>query len=416
MDDSNIATMTGIMFADYSSSTNGPGIVVTSASRIETVDTVFYPDVAPPTTQSDPTPSAAETAVVTSDFNANCFMRLPPYAATLSSPRMYFGVDSGNGIIFDNSDHVTDVQESDDCDDNDVDDDEIDEEITDVSANRLPNLTFPVTLPVHANAAYGDPFPLDASAMLNMWTTQSQQSALAVSWNAAMLAVSTPAQPDARVTSSIVAAPEAAALMQVSSDTATTARVAPAGSLGLTSGGRRKRKSTPTQRVAANIRERRRMCSLNAAFDRLRRRVPSFPHEKKLSRIQTLRLAIKYIIFMTELLMGTSTPAGLPVVPSSSPPVSSELQQTFGTRDVYQFLSIRQQPMYLQQQQQPSPLVGLAGPTPSGFLQAPTASVGPLNDAAWTSCDVIGTAATASTLGGPLVGGYSTATVGVEFY
>ena len=69
---------------------------------------------------------------------------------------------------------------------------------------------------------------------------------------------------------------------------------------------KRKRKSTPTQRVAANIRERRRMCSLNAAFDRLRRRVPAFPHEKKLSRIQTLRLAIRYIMFMSQLVAATS--------------------------------------------------------------------------------------------------------------
>jgi len=70
---------------------------------------------------------------------------------------------------------------------------------------------------------------------------------------------------------------------------------------------KRKRKSTPTQRVAANIRERRRMCSLNAAFDRLRRRVPAFPHEKKLSRIQTLRLAIRYIMFMSQLVAATSS-------------------------------------------------------------------------------------------------------------
>jgi len=69
---------------------------------------------------------------------------------------------------------------------------------------------------------------------------------------------------------------------------------------------KRKRKSTPTQRVAANIRERRRMCSLNAAFDRLRRRVPAFPHEKKLSRIQTLRLAIGYIMFMSQLVAASS--------------------------------------------------------------------------------------------------------------
>ena len=67
---------------------------------------------------------------------------------------------------------------------------------------------------------------------------------------------------------------------------------------------KRKRKTTPAQRTAANVRERRRMSSLNQAFDRLRRRVPAFPHEKRLSRIQTLRLAILYISFMTELLSG----------------------------------------------------------------------------------------------------------------
>ncbi len=67
---------------------------------------------------------------------------------------------------------------------------------------------------------------------------------------------------------------------------------------------KRKRKTSPQQRLAANVRERRRMCNLNTAFDRLRRRVPAFPHEKRLSRIQTLRLAITYISFMTELLSG----------------------------------------------------------------------------------------------------------------
>lgn len=67
---------------------------------------------------------------------------------------------------------------------------------------------------------------------------------------------------------------------------------------------KRKRKTTPQQRLAANIRERRRMCNLNNAFDRLRRRVPAFPHEKRLSRIQTLKLAITYISFMTEIVSG----------------------------------------------------------------------------------------------------------------
>ena len=67
---------------------------------------------------------------------------------------------------------------------------------------------------------------------------------------------------------------------------------------------KRKRKTTPAQRVAANVRERRRMCSLNTSFDKLRKRVPAFPHEKRLSRIQTLRLAMFYIAFMTEILTG----------------------------------------------------------------------------------------------------------------
>lgn len=59
------------------------------------------------------------------------------------------------------------------------------------------------------------------------------------------------------------------------------------------------------QRRAANIRERRRMFNLNEAFDKLRRKVPTFAYEKRLSRIETLRLAITYIGFMTELLTGT---------------------------------------------------------------------------------------------------------------
>ena len=68
---------------------------------------------------------------------------------------------------------------------------------------------------------------------------------------------------------------------------------------------KRKRRITRTQRVAANMRERRRMVSLNDAFDCLRETIPIFPYEKKLSRIQTLRLAMEYISFMTELLHGT---------------------------------------------------------------------------------------------------------------
>ena len=66
----------------------------------------------------------------------------------------------------------------------------------------------------------------------------------------------------------------------------------------------RRRVATMAQRRAANIRERRRMFNLNEAFDKLRRKVPTFAYEKRLSRIETLRLAITYISFMTELLTG----------------------------------------------------------------------------------------------------------------
>lgn len=65
---------------------------------------------------------------------------------------------------------------------------------------------------------------------------------------------------------------------------------------------KRRRIITVVQRQAANVRERKRMFSLNEAFDELRRKVPTFAYEKRLSRIDTLRLAIVYISFMTDLL------------------------------------------------------------------------------------------------------------------
>ncbi|XP_078520541.1 fer3-like protein [Lissotriton helveticus] len=72
---------------------------------------------------------------------------------------------------------------------------------------------------------------------------------------------------------------------------------------------KRKRVITHAQRQAANVRERKRMFNLNEAFDQLRKKVPTFAYEKRLSRIDTLRLAIVYISFMTELL-GSSEQKG----------------------------------------------------------------------------------------------------------
>ncbi|XP_062591532.1 helix-loop-helix protein 13-like [Saccostrea cucullata] len=55
-------------------------------------------------------------------------------------------------------------------------------------------------------------------------------------------------------------------------------------------------------RDAANFRERRRMLSINSAFEELRLHVPTFPYEKRLSKIDTLRLAIAYIALLRDLL------------------------------------------------------------------------------------------------------------------
>lgn len=54
-------------------------------------------------------------------------------------------------------------------------------------------------------------------------------------------------------------------------------------------------------RQAANVRERRRMQSINDAFEGLRSHIPTLPYEKRLSKVDTLRLAIGYINFLSEL-------------------------------------------------------------------------------------------------------------------
>ncbi|PIO32308.1 hypothetical protein AB205_0028580 [Aquarana catesbeiana] len=61
-------------------------------------------------------------------------------------------------------------------------------------------------------------------------------------------------------------------------------------------------------RQAANIRERRRMLSINSAFEELRGRVPTFPYEKRLSKIDTLRLAIAYIALLSDILASGTDP------------------------------------------------------------------------------------------------------------
>lgn len=99
---------------------------------------------------------------------------------------------------------------------------------------------------------------------------------------------------------------------------------------------KRKRVATVAQRRAANIRERRRMFNLNEAFDKLRRKVPTFAYEKRLSRIETLRLAITYISFMDQVIRNESkAPSAGPTGPTTAAASSSQLPATSGADNSY---------------------------------------------------------------------------------
>ena len=55
-------------------------------------------------------------------------------------------------------------------------------------------------------------------------------------------------------------------------------------------------------RHAANMRERRRMQSINDAFESLRQHIPTLPYEKRLSKVDTLKLTIGWVAVYKEIL------------------------------------------------------------------------------------------------------------------
>jgi twist-like protein len=82
----------------------------------------------------------------------------------------------------------------------------------------------------------------------------------------------------------------------------------PDGSMDGSENGSKKRRKGPqsledlqTQRCMANVRERQRTQSLNDAFTQLRTIIPTLPSDK-LSKIQTLKLATRYIDFLYQVL------------------------------------------------------------------------------------------------------------------
>ena len=76
--------------------------------------------------------------------------------------------------------------------------------------------------------------------------------------------------------------------------------------------------NTYGQRHAANLRERKRMQSINDAFEGLRTHIPVQPYEKRLSKVDTLRLAIDYIAFLNRLLTSTSQSDSIHPLPQPS--------------------------------------------------------------------------------------------------
>ncbi|XP_060780755.1 transcription factor atoh7 [Neoarius graeffei] len=64
--------------------------------------------------------------------------------------------------------------------------------------------------------------------------------------------------------------------------------------------------SVVRKRVAANARERKRMQGLNTAFDQLRKVVPQWGQDKKLSKYETLQMALSYIMALNRILNDSS--------------------------------------------------------------------------------------------------------------
>nr|XP_020516196.1 helix-loop-helix protein 2-like [Labrus bergylta] len=65
---------------------------------------------------------------------------------------------------------------------------------------------------------------------------------------------------------------------------------------------RRRRRATTKYRSAHATRERVRVVAFNVAFTELRRLLPTLPPDKKLSKIEILRLAICYISYLKHVL------------------------------------------------------------------------------------------------------------------
>lgn len=61
---------------------------------------------------------------------------------------------------------------------------------------------------------------------------------------------------------------------------------------------------TRERRIEANARERTRVHTISAAFDTLRKSIPSYSHNQKLSKLSVLRIACSYIMTLSNIVNG----------------------------------------------------------------------------------------------------------------
>lgn len=84
---------------------------------------------------------------------------------------------------------------------------------------------------------------------------------------------------------------------------------------------------TRERRIEANARERTRVHTISAAFDTLRRSVPSYSHNQKLSKLSVLRIACSYIMTLSSIVNEDDPESGEPSTSECVDLVSRTIQR-----------------------------------------------------------------------------------------
>ncbi|XP_015177679.1 PREDICTED: protein disconnected-like isoform X2 [Polistes dominula] len=85
---------------------------------------------------------------------------------------------------------------------------------------------------------------------------------------------------------------------------------------------------TRERRIEANARERTRVHTISAAFETLRRTIPAYSHNQKLSKLSVLRIACSYIATLTKIM---NIPDGQPIIGQSLGECVNHVSETIQT-------------------------------------------------------------------------------------